>query len=311
MEKIWNYKNFNMVIELDVSGEFIYNGIHEINRLTSFSNDGATFSSLYSLAVGIERLQKIVCVLWGMEYYENEDDFENSLITHSHMELRDKINEFLRRKNESISFSARENEFLSLLSQFYKSARYLRFNVDGEWAKEVELLKAYITKYLDEDIYDIVDSNRLVATDKVKELFGRVVGSISKKYYKLIVKGSSINNTFTYELRSGSKAQKVFLNMSRKNSLMTEQMNERIALKELLIYLRCSNDECAFLDFIDNIEPLDFDSAMVTEYLSELVYGNVPQDLIDEVEYLYSENQYSAQRIQTVDLFANNKIYFD
>ena len=92
---------------------------------------------------------------------------------------------------------------------------------------------------------------------------------------------------------------------------MTEQMNERIALKELLIYLRCSNDECAFLDFIDNIEPLDFDSAMVTEYLSELVYGNVPQDLIDEVEYLYSENQYSAQRIQTVDLFANNEIYFD
>ena len=137
------------------------------------------------------------------------------------------------------------------------------------------------------------------------------MGSISKKYYKLIVKGSSINNTFTYELRSGSKAQKVFLNMNRKNSLMIEQINERIALKELLIYLRCSNDKCAFLDFIDNIEPLDFDSAMVTEYLSELVYGNVSQDLIDEVEYLYSENKYSAQRIQTVDLFANNKIYFD
>ena len=36
------------------------------------------------------------------------------------------------------------------------------------------------------------------------------MGNISKKYYELIIKGSSINNTFTYELRSGSKAQKVF-----------------------------------------------------------------------------------------------------
>ena len=311
MDKIWNYKNFNMVVELDVSGEFIYNGIHEINRLTGFSNDGATFSALYSLAVGIERLQKIVCVLWGMDCFDDEEAFESSLITHSHTGLRDKVNEFLEGRGESISFNARENEFLSLLSRFYKSARYLRFNVDGDWAKEVELLRFYITKYLDDDIDDIFDSNRLIATDKVKELFGRVVGNISKKYYELIIKGSRINNTFTYELRSGSKAQRVFLNMSGKNSLMTEQMNERIALKELLIYLRCSNDEHAFFDFVDNIEPLDFDSAMVSEYLSEVVNGNIPQDLIDEVEYLYSEKQYSAQRIQTVDLFANNNIFFD
>lgn len=210
MDKIWNYKNFNMVVELDVSGEFIYNGIHEINRLTGFSNDGATFSALYSLAVGIERLQKIVCVLWGMDCFDDEEAFESSLITHSHTGLRDKVNEFLKSKGESISFNARENEFLSLLSRFYKSARYLRFNVDGDWAKEVELLRSYITKYLDDDIDDIFDSNRLIATDKVKELFGRVVGNISKKYYELIIKGSSINNTFTYELRSGSKAQKVF-----------------------------------------------------------------------------------------------------
>jgi hypothetical protein len=28
----WNYKNFNMVIELEIAGEFIYNGIHEIPR---------------------------------------------------------------------------------------------------------------------------------------------------------------------------------------------------------------------------------------------------------------------------------------
>lgn len=311
MDRIWNYKNFNMVVELDVSGEFIYNGIHEINRLTGFSNDGATFFALYSLAVGIERLQKIVYVLWGMDYFDDEEAFENSLITHSHTGLRDKVNECLERKGESISFSARENEFLLLLTQFYNSARYIRFNIDGEWAKEVQLLRSYIGKYIDDNIDDIIDPERLIATEKVKEFFGRVVGNIAKKYYDFIIKGSNINNTYTYELKSDSKAGKVFLGNYKKNSLIEGQIDERIALKELLIYLRCSNDESDFLEFIDNIKPLNFDPAMIIEYLSEIVYGNIPQGLIDEVTYLYSENEYSAKRINIVDLVANNMMCFD
>lgn len=53
-----------MVIELDIAGEFIYNGIHELNRMRLITNDGSTFSALYNIAVGIERLQKIVLVPW-------------------------------------------------------------------------------------------------------------------------------------------------------------------------------------------------------------------------------------------------------
>ena len=29
MDNKWYYKNFNMVVELDIAGEFIYNGINE------------------------------------------------------------------------------------------------------------------------------------------------------------------------------------------------------------------------------------------------------------------------------------------
>ena len=32
MDKDWYYKNFNMVAELDIAGEFIYNGISELNE---------------------------------------------------------------------------------------------------------------------------------------------------------------------------------------------------------------------------------------------------------------------------------------
>lgn len=63
MDQRWKYKNFNMVIELDIAGEFIYNGIHGFCRLKYISNEGPTFASLYNMAVGIERLEKIVYVL--------------------------------------------------------------------------------------------------------------------------------------------------------------------------------------------------------------------------------------------------------
>ena len=66
-----------------------------------------------------------------------------------------------------------------MLTQFYNSARYIRFNIDGEWAKEVQLLRSYIGKYIDDNIDDIIDPERLIATEKVKEFLGRVVGNIA------------------------------------------------------------------------------------------------------------------------------------
>jgi hypothetical protein len=50
---------------------------------------------------------------------------------------------------------------------------------------------------------------------------------------------------------------------------------------------------------------------MVMEYLEEIVSGNIPQDLIDTVDYLYGENKYSIDRVETVDLFANSMVCFD
>ena len=32
-DKIWNYKNFNMGTELDISGEFIFDGINVLNQM--------------------------------------------------------------------------------------------------------------------------------------------------------------------------------------------------------------------------------------------------------------------------------------
>ena len=258
MDEHWSYKNFNMVVELDIAGEFIYNGIHEIYRVSHFANDGSTFTALYDTSVGIERLQKIVYVLWGMDDYVDEKEFEKSLITHSHTDLRDKIIQLVNAKGEKLEFCSRENAFFNILDSFYNHARYMRFNIEGDWNAELKLLGKFAedNDLIDQSM-DLCQENYLIVSEKFKEIIGRTIGSIAHKYYRLIKEGSNRNITYTYELRSGSKAEKVFAGEYKKNSLMREQLDESVAFKELLVFFRKMQHKNAFIKFIDEIEPLD------------------------------------------------------
>ena len=312
VDRLWNYKNFHMVAELDIAGEFIYNGIHEIYSLSFFSNDGPTFCALYNISVGIERLQKIICVLWGMDSYGSDEEFEESLITHSHTGLRDRIKQFLNESNVEIQFNARENDFFSVMQGFYNHARYTRFNVDGKWNEEFVLIRDFALKYnLVDDMYDFEPGNSLVATPKMKEIMGRTIGSISKKYYDLIVLGSNKNSTYSYEIRAGSKAERVFLGKKEKNSLMQAQIDESVALKELLVFYRKTDVKDPFFNFVDEIEPLDFDPVMVAGYLEDVIRGDIPQVLIDDVECMYEDYDNLGDRIQLMSAFANSNVIYD
>ena len=276
------------------------------------SNDGPTFAALYNVSVGIERLQKIVYVLWGLNDAVTDEAFEKSLITHSHTKLRDEICKRITDDDikKIVDFGNRENEFLVVLQEFYNSIRYMRFNINQRNNSEILLLKKYLEKYVDVESECFV-GNGIVVSDDIKELLGRVIGRISVKYYELIRLGSEKNHLYTYELRTDSKAEKIFRGRYRKNSLMEEQLNERIAFKELMIYLRQSKDTHPFLKFIDSIESLEFETEMIIEYLKEIANGIIPQMLIDEVEALYEEQGYSIERIKEVDLFANPGVWYD
>ena len=312
MDEYWSYKNFNMVVELDIAGEFIYNGIHEIYRVSHFANDGSTFTALYDTSVGIERLQKIVYVLWGMDDYVDEKEFEKSLITHSHTDLRDKIIRLVNAKGENLEFCSRENAFFNILDSFYNHARYMRFNVEGDWNAELKLLRKFAedNDLIDQSM-DLCQENYMIVSEKFKEIIGRTIGSIAHKYYRLIKEGSNRNTTYTYELRSGSKAEKVFAGEYKKNSLMREQLDEGVAFKELLVFFRKMQHKNAFIKFIDEIEPLDFDPGLLVEYLETVIKGDIPQTLIDDVEYMYGENGYSSDRIMLMDAFANSNVWYE
>lgn len=311
MDQRWKYKNFNMVTELDIAGEFIYNGIHEFCRLKYISNEGPTFASLYNMAVGIERLEKIVYVLWTLDDEVDETKFEKKLITHSHTGLRDRIKEVLKIHNENIEFSKQENALFELLCGFYNTARYMRFNIDGDWDKELELIRTFLksdSNYVKNNT-EFFYGSRIEANENVKKLFGRTLKSIAAKYYELVIKGSSKNQTYTYELRADSKASKIFY--SQESSLIKDQYNEYLAVKELLIYLRNSKDKTGFLKYVDEIEPLEFDPTNLITYLNNITRGIIPQELVDEAEYLYEELDKPYDREKLVSLFAEENVMFE
>lgn len=307
-DKIWNYKNFNMVTELDIAGEFIYDGIHRLNQMRAVNEDAGLFSFLYHTAVGIERLQKIVIVLFEEVNQEEYEEFEKSLITHSHTGLQERIKTLTK-----IDFNARENRFLHILTSFYNSIRYDRFNLNTYFEKEQQLFSDYLVEHIGADKleYDLFYKKVIILTPETKEILGRIIGNISKKYYELVREGCKKAGTFTYELRTDSKAEKVFLSRYKKNSLQMQIVTEKVALKELLVYLRRSKEKHPLLYHVDSIEPLEFDPAFLNDYINEISNGTIPQSLVDQVEYLYEESKHSIARVNNVDVIGNPNVDFD
>lgn len=306
-DKIWNYKNFNMVTELDISGEFIYDGIRTLNQMKSVDESALLFSFLYHVSVGLERLQKILLVIFEEVTLENYEEFERSLITHSHSGLNDRI-----LKKTDLHLNSRENSFLQLLTTFYKTARYHRFNLKTQYDQETELITDFINNHLStEKMQTHFITGKVLISEDVKQLFGRIIGSISQKYYNTVREGCHKSNLFSYELRYGSKAESVFLSASRKDSLQERIMTESIVLKELLIFLRNTKQSNALIRFIESIPPLELDPGCLNEYIENLTIGTVSQSLIDEIECLYEENVYSKDRIDSVDLIGDSNVLFD
>ncbi len=295
-----------MVNELDVAGEFIYDGITTLNHMKTISVGAPLFSFLYHISVGVERLQKIVLVLLEDITLDNYEDFEKSLITHSHCYLHERIS-----KQRSIDLNSRENDFLQLLTKFYKDSRYNRFRLDASLCQEKEITEIFIINNLDEKYvtHDII-FNDIIVNKKVKELFGKVVGGIASKYYNILRALSNEKNTYTFELRSGSKAEKIFLSNYRKNSLQEMKITETIALKELLVFISNTREKDKFICFFKQIEPLQLDIASINDYISGICDGVVPQELIDEVECLYEEQGYGKERIEQMQLIGNPNVIF-
>lgn len=194
-----------MANELDVAGEFIYAAIDIFNKMNNFDQVGDNFF-LYHLAVGIERVQKILLVIINDVERDEIEDFLEKIKSHNHIMLHGKIKEKV-----NISFSKEQNDLLNLLSEFYNAERYARFNFFSYNFKDRDLLTEYVQKYCKNISFDYSLCKKIpLNTDEVKEFFGRVIGRLCQKYYKLIEEESRNRNIYCYELRYNSAAERVF-----------------------------------------------------------------------------------------------------
>lgn len=186
MNKHQYWKNFNLGIELSISGRFVYNGLEFFHLLRNFAHEDEIFEVLYNLAVGLERLAKIAVVLLEHDEHIDQDDFDRSLITHSHADLIGRVS-----KAQALKLSPPHHELLSLLGSFYKSHRYARYNsssIAATGREKIELL-SYIEKHLK---IDLTSRPRFFApqnTPQIRAFIGRTVGKITSQLYEKLRKG--------------------------------------------------------------------------------------------------------------------------
>ena len=75
--------------------------------------------------------------------------------------------------------------------------------------------------------------------------------------------------------------------------------------------MRNSKDKTSFLKYVDEIEALGFDPANLITYLSNITRGIIPQELVDEAEYLYGELDKPYDREKLISLFAEENVMFE
>ena len=297
-EEYW--KNFRLGKELDVSGRFIYNGLQYFHKMKTFCLEEEIFEFMYNLSVGLERLLKIVVVLIEHDESVDQEEFEKSLITHSHLELLRRIK---GRKN--LPLGGIHNELLQMLGKFYKTHRYGRYSlrsmtVEG---REKDDLHAFLEKHLGmqikEDMFNVT-----LNCERAKSLISKCVTKVSSALFEIIEEEARRLNIYTYELRYGSKASEIF---QFKEGMFN---NKDVLWKELLVFFMNYRESNGYLKFLRSIEPLQFDPALCEDYLNCFQNDQAKLSVMDELEYLYSELSNPGERLREISMIGVGGLYF-
>ncbi|NQY54559.1 MAG: hypothetical protein HRT42_13420 [Campylobacteraceae bacterium] len=298
MNKIAMWKNFDLGTELDISGAFIYNGLKSLHEIDTLHYSSDIFEILYNLSVGIERLLKINIIL--LEHTDNIDlnMFENSLITHNTMDLLARI-----KKKVEIPLSNVHNNFIQMLSEFYKSYRYSPVS-ESDINKEKKSFHSFNEKEFKFKINDNFPFGITQINIKLKKSIGKVVGKIVTSLYTILKDESRRLNLFTDEVRYNSKAGKIFM----RGEFNFE--NEDILSKELLIFLINNKENANHLDFIKKTKHLDFDPSLDIEYINSMNSYEKKLDILDELESLYEDLENPGDRLKLMNLIGSVGIEF-
>ncbi len=197
-----------------------------------------------------------------------------------------------------MSFNSNQNAFLQMLSTFYKSCRYDRYILSGSYQKERDLLVAFLSERTGRHITAGGFMWDTINDDKIKRFFFKIVGSISRMYYRQIEDQAYKLGVFAHEKRYDKSAYKLFLGDYKDDSFYDLIINEKIALSEFLVYLLNHKSEEEIMKYLYETPALDLDLNEVEIYFNELAKGNVPAALIDAIEYFYEEMGTTKERVR-------------
>lgn len=296
------WKNFRLGEEIQISGTFIYNGLRRFHELRKLDFADELFEFLYELSIGLERLLKIAVVLYEHTDNSDQEELEKSLITHTHLDLVARL-----QKHVELKLGTTHNDLLSLLGTFYKSLRYDRFALSSvyEGKKEAKAIRSLLVKHLkvefpDEDSFFGTDNN-----DQYRKFIRRTVLKIAREVYSVIKDRAGQINLYTYELRHESKAESVFLRE-------VDIADEDILWKELLIFFMNVKADTGYLQFLRGTPPLEFDPALVPDYLDCFKSDSSKAGVMDELEHLYGEMDRDErnERLQQMGIIGALNVFF-
>lgn len=297
------WRNFSLNRELHVSGGFIYDGMRELKALQTFGNADEVFQILYPLAIGFERLLKIAIVLLEYECGMDQGQFEKSLITHSHLDLLQRV-----KAVKPVQFGPEHNELLQILGKFYKSYRYDRFSINSVFSEssETDALLGYLAKHVATlERRDELFGEAPRCSDEVRIFLAGVCRRLSTVLYRVVEDAARAVNLYTYEIRCDSKAFKVF---------MSEELDffkEDLLWKEILVFLMNTRAATAELKFIREIEPLDLDLGAISEYLECLGSDTKKIGRIEELNELYQHIKNPSDRKRKMGAIGSGMYFLD
>jgi hypothetical protein len=163
-------------------------GFHQLRKL---DHPDELFEVLYNLAVGFERLLKIVVVLLEHSDSDDQEAFEKSLITHSHLDLLARI-----KKMQKLKLSTQHNDFLSLLARFYKQIRYGRFGLDSvfDGSRERREICEFLAKHLKVEFGEGESPFGTFNDDRYRKFLHQVSMKIANSLYEIVEHSSSVTD---------------------------------------------------------------------------------------------------------------------
>jgi hypothetical protein len=296
------WKNFGLGMELHASGSFVYNGIKELDDLEGLNHSSDIFQILYNLSVGIERILKVAIILIEHNEQVSIEEFEKSLITHNTIDLANRLNDRL-----NLGLSNLHNEFLALLSKFYKTHRYGRYSLNSIphiHAEKVQFLE-FIQKHLSME-FDI--SNEFVFienTDRIRKFVGKIVKKITDSSFSIIQARAKALNIYTDEIRCDSKAFKVFY------GTRLDFIDEKLIRKEVLLYLIHPNACGNHIDILRSFDCLKLDPDLAPLYIKALFNDVHLPYVVEDINERYTEISNISERIHMLGLIDNDNLSGD